>query len=59
MFGKKPVFLVMSPKIVDILLDINILVKKNVEEHQNERDVVKNMEMLVGKCGHVSFETWG
>jgi hypothetical protein len=33
--------------------------KRNVEEHQNERDVVKNMEMLVGKRGHVSFQTWG
>jgi hypothetical protein len=33
--------------------------KRNVEEHHNERDVVKNMEMLVGKRGHVSFQTWG
>jgi hypothetical protein len=33
--------------------------KRNVEEHQNERDVVKNMEMLIGKRGHVSFQTWG
>jgi hypothetical protein len=49
----------MSPKIVDVLLDINNLEKKNVEEHHNERDVVKNMEMLVGKRGHVSFQTCG
>jgi len=33
--------------------------KRNVEEHQNERDIVKNMKMLVGKRGHVSFQTWG
>jgi hypothetical protein len=46
----------MSPKILDVLLDIKILEKRNVEEHQNERGIVKNMEMLVGKHGHVSFQ---
>jgi len=32
---------------------------KNEEEHQNEWDIVKTMKILVGKRGHVSFQTWG
>jgi hypothetical protein len=33
--------------------------KINVEGHQNEQDVVKDMEMLVGKRGHISFQARG
>jgi len=33
--------------------------KRNVEERWNEWNIVQNMEMLVGKRGHVSFQTWG
>ena len=30
--------------------------KRHLEERRNERDVVKNMEMLVGKRWHVSIQ---
>jgi len=52
---KKPVFFCDVSKNRRCFAGHQHLGKRNVEEHQDERDVVKNMEMLVGKRGHVGF----